>query len=238
MSNKNSLEALDRIIRDLRSKNSPIGGCTILFSETTLGINYCVCALRNHESVLGPWRGLTTINLFKRRQKSRTCAPATAKTTRNGLLTGGVRRGGRGAAGAGGTHYRARHISLLMFDRRIADREAKAYDNQEKAGATASHCHPQCQRSHQCVVGLRVGLQIRSRRARQRPSPAARGAAAGKQFPSVRAPLLENNKFTARSFIFLFAHLQRGAAARRAPARARVFTSSRVCDSAEKIHVP
>lgn len=32
MSNKTSVEALDRTMRDLRSKNSPMGGCTILFS--------------------------------------------------------------------------------------------------------------------------------------------------------------------------------------------------------------
>ncbi|GBP05743.1 ATP-dependent DNA helicase PIF1 [Eumeta japonica] len=32
MSNKSSVEALDRTMRDLRNKNSPMGGCTILFS--------------------------------------------------------------------------------------------------------------------------------------------------------------------------------------------------------------
>ncbi|XP_059222048.1 ATP-dependent DNA helicase pif1-like [Stomoxys calcitrans] len=32
MSNKTSVEALDRTMRDLRSKNAPMGGCTILFS--------------------------------------------------------------------------------------------------------------------------------------------------------------------------------------------------------------
>ncbi|GBP03676.1 hypothetical protein EVAR_2423_1 [Eumeta japonica] len=32
MSNKMSVEALDRSMRDLRSKKSPMGGCTILFS--------------------------------------------------------------------------------------------------------------------------------------------------------------------------------------------------------------
>ena len=32
MSNKTSMEALDRTMRDLRNKNSPMGGCTILFS--------------------------------------------------------------------------------------------------------------------------------------------------------------------------------------------------------------
>ncbi|CAG4932716.1 unnamed protein product [Colias eurytheme] len=32
MSNKTSVEALDRTMRDLRNKNSPMGGCTILFS--------------------------------------------------------------------------------------------------------------------------------------------------------------------------------------------------------------
>ncbi|XP_035213833.1 uncharacterized protein LOC118187673 [Stegodyphus dumicola] len=32
MLNKTSVEALDRTMRDLRNKNSPMGGCTILFS--------------------------------------------------------------------------------------------------------------------------------------------------------------------------------------------------------------
>ena len=32
MSNKTSVEALDRTMRDLRNKNSHMGGCTILFS--------------------------------------------------------------------------------------------------------------------------------------------------------------------------------------------------------------
>lgn len=32
MSQKTSVEALDRTMRDLRHNNSPMGGCTVLFS--------------------------------------------------------------------------------------------------------------------------------------------------------------------------------------------------------------